>query len=82
MSQWCFNALCQPYTAGVNIRGLLPKEKWNLPAIDAELIVVIGIVDVPVVLRRLVSITAGAPQIRVDRPVLVPQVATRSLFSK
>ena len=38
------------------------------------------IVDVPVVLQRQVPITAEVPQIQVDRPVLVPQVATQQLI--
>ena len=32
----CANHTDSDDTAGVNIRGLLPKEKWHLPAIDAD----------------------------------------------
>ena len=35
----CANHTDSDDTAGVNVRGLFPKEKWHLPAIDAELIV-------------------------------------------
>ena len=96
--------MCQPYRQRrhSNIRGLLPKEKWHLPAIDAELIVltqeqwflqvptfkILPSVDTPGLRRdrgcasrvATPSITAGAPQIRVHRPVLVPQVATQQLI--